>query len=134
ASRTPPRAFVWFARSGFVGMPMRPTDILNDPGASEMASNPQFVFPSNGCTGSCKWVLRNGQWFPTESTCSTGCTCATQLKLQGGTTFTVTPSKGLDDPPFKTFKTRYPQAIVQEIDINTVQVRCVTAGAVIDLS
>jgi hypothetical protein len=106
---------------------------------TEMANHPQFSFPSGTCTGTCTWVNQGGQWFATNDTCSAGCSCPTHFRAPGGTIVNVVPKStnpndGLPDPLFQIFRTRYPDAIVQTISNTEVLVRCVTAGAVIDLS
>src|SRR5271165_3324471 len=98
----------------------------------------------NTCTGSCLWVVVGGSWFPTESTCSSGCSCANTFQVQGGPVRTIPtlsspdeaidPSLGLKEPDFQTFRQKFPEAIIGPGPGGTgVLVKCVRVAQVIEL-
>jgi hypothetical protein len=105
-----------------------------------MASAKQFTWPKGTCTGTCVWELQGTEWFAVNDTCSQNCSCADQFKVAASGPIkqvkigSTTPGDGLPDPQMQILITRYPDAIVSRPSNTQVEVACVSAGSVIDLS
>lgn len=70
------------------------------------------TFPSGNCSGTSRWQVSGGQWFPVDPQ-PVGQVCTTALDFRfGSRPIRVATGHGMSDPDFQALRAKYPEAVV----------------------